>query len=70
MKEGDKVIGSLRLQMESCIPMLYTEAIARLPVAEKAGNRENVLTIRQSTVTVEVADNGQGKLVSTITGNK
>ena len=40
-------------------------------VAEKAGNEENVTyDTTVHTVTVEVADNGQGKLVSTITGNK
>ena len=40
-------------------------------ITEKAGNEENVTyDTTVHTVTVEVADNGQGKLVSTITGNK
>lgn len=75
LKEGDKVIGTATNAADGKVvfPLItYTEAGTHTyTVAEKAGNEENVTydtTIH--TVTVEVTDNGQGKLVSTITGNK
>mgnify|MGYP000990596885 FL=1 len=75
LKEGDKVIGTATNAADGKVvfpSITYTEAGKHTyTVAEKAGNEENVTyDTTVHTVTVEVADNGQGKLVSTITGNK
>ena len=75
LKEGDKVIGTATNAADGKVvfpSITYTEAGTHTyTVAEKAGNEENVTyDTTVHTVTVEVADNGQGKLVSTITGNK
>ncbi|KXT70379.1 hypothetical protein SGODD07_01544 [Streptococcus gordonii] len=75
LKEGDKVIGTATNAADGKVvfpSITYTEAGTHTyTVAEKAGNEENVTyDTTAHTVTVEVADNGQGKLVSTITGNK
>ena len=75
LKEGDKVIGAATNAADGKVvfpSITYTEAGTHTyTVAEKAGNEENVTyDTTVHTVTVEVADNGQGKLVSTITGNK
>ena len=75
LKEGDKVIGTSTNAVDGKVvfpSITYTEAGTHTyTVAEKAGNEENVTyDTTVHTVTVEVADNGQGKLVSTITGNK
>ena len=75
LKEGDKVIGTATNAADGKVAfpsITYTEAGTHTyTVAEKAGNEENVTyDTTVHTVTVEVADNGQGKLVSTITGNK
>ena len=75
LNEGDKVIGTATNAADGKVvfpSITYTEAGTHTyTVAEKAGNEENVTyDTTVHTVTVEVADNGQGKLVSTITGNK
>ena len=75
LKEGDKVIGTATNAADGKVvfpSITYTEAGKHTyTVAEKAGNEENVTyDTTVHTVTVEVTDNGQGKLVSTITGNK
>ena len=75
LKEGDKVIGTATNAADGKVvfpSITYTEAGTHTyTVAEKAGNEENVTyDTTVHTVTVDVADNGQGKLVSTITGNK
>ena len=75
LKEGDKVIGTATNAADGKVvfpSITYTEAGTHTyTVAEKAGNEENVTyDTTVHTVTVEVTDNGQGKLVSTITGNK
>ena len=75
LKEGDKVIGTATNAADGKVvfpSITYTEAGKHTyTVAEKAGNEENVTyDTTVHTVTVDVADNGQGKLVSTITGNK
>lgn len=75
LKEGDKVIGTATNAADGKVvfpSITYIEAGTHTyTVAEKAGNEENVTyDTTVHTVTVEVADNGQGKLVSTITGNK
>ncbi|WP_270654815.1 SGO_0107 family LPXTG-anchored pilin-like protein [Streptococcus gordonii] len=75
LKEGDKVIGTATNAADGKVvfpSITYTEAGKHTyTVAEKAGNEENVTyDTTVHTVDVEVADNGQGKLVSTITGNK
>ena len=75
LKEGDIVIGTATNAADGKVvfpSITYTEAGTHTyTVAEKAGNEENVTyDTTVHTVTVEVADNGQGKLVSTITGNK
>ena len=75
LKEGDKVIGTATNAADGKVvfpSITYTEAGTHTyTVAEKAGNEENVAyDTTVHTVTVEVTDNGQGKLVSTITGNK
>ena len=75
LKEGDKVIGTATNAADGKVvfpSITYTEAGKHTyTVAEKAGNEENVTyDTTVHTVTVEIADNGQGKLVSTITGNK
>lgn len=75
LKEGDKVIGTATNAADGKVvfpSITYTEAGTHTyTVAEKAGNEENVTyDTTVHTVTVEVADNGQGKLVSTITGDK
>lgn len=75
LKEGDKVIGTATNAADGKVvfpSITYTEAGTHTyTVAEKAGNEENVTyDTTVHTVTVEVADNGQGKLVPTITGNK
>ncbi|QXA18777.1 LPXTG cell wall anchor domain-containing protein [Streptococcus gordonii] len=75
LMEGDKVIGTATNAADGKVvfpSITYTEAGTHTyTVAEKAGNEENVTyDTTVHTVTVEVADNGQGKLVSTITGNK
>ena len=75
LKEGDKVIGTATNAADGKVvfpSITYTEAGTHTyTVAEKAGNEENVTyDTTVHTVTVEVADNGRGKLVSTITGNK
>ena len=75
LKEGDKVIGTATNAADGKVvfpSITYTEAGTHTyTVAEKAGNEENVTyDTTVHTVDVEVADNGQGKLVSTITGNK
>ena len=75
LNEGDKVIGTATNAADGKVvfpSITYTEAGTHTyTVAEKAGNEENVTyDTTVHTVTVEVTDNGQGKLVSTITGNK
>ena len=75
LKEGDKVIGTATNAADGKVvfpSITYTEAGKHTyTVAEKAGNEGNVTyDTTVHTVAVEVADNGQGKLVSTITGNK
>ena len=75
LHEGDKVIGTATNAADGKVvfpSITYTEAGTHTyTVAEKAGNEENVTyDTTVHTVTVEVTDNGQGKLVSTITGNK
>lgn len=75
LKEGDKVIGTATNAADGKVvfpSITYTEAGTHTyTVAEKTGNEENVTyDTTVHTVTVEVTDNGQGKLVSTITGNK
>ena len=75
LKEGDKVIGTATNAADGKVvfpSITYTEAGTHTyTVAEKAGNEENVTyDTTVHTVTVEVTDNVQGKLVSTITGNK
>ena len=75
LNEGDKVIGTATNAADGKVvfpSITYTEAGTHTyTVAEKAGNEENVTyDTTVHTVDVEVADNGQGKLVSTITGNK
>ncbi len=63
--------GQQMLQMEKLFHVLYTKAGTHTyTVAEKLAMKKNVALTTVHTVTVEVADNGQGKWVSTITGNK
>ena len=75
LKENDKVVGTAKNTADGSISfpeIEYTEAgTYTYTMSEKAGNEPGVTYDKTShTVTVDVADNGQGKLVSTITGNK
>ena len=75
LKENDKVVGTAKNTADGSISfpeIEYTEAgTYTYTMSEKAGNEAGVTYDKTShKVTVEVADNGQGKLVSTITGNK
>ncbi len=75
LKEGDTVVGTAKNKADGSVVFPAIEYTAAGPhtytITEKAGNEENVTyDTTVHTVTVEVADNGQGKLVSTITGNK
>ena len=75
LKENDKVVGTAKNTADGSISfpeIEYTKAgTYTYTMSEKAGNEAGVTYDKTShKVTVEVADNGQGKLVSTITGNK
>jgi len=75
LKENDKVVGTAKNTADGSISfpeIEYTKAgTYTYTMSEKAGNEPGVTYDKTShKVTVEVADNGQGKLVSTITGNK
>ena len=75
LKENDKVVATAKNTADGSISfpeIEYTEAgTYTYTMSEKAGNEAGVTYDKTShKVTVEVADNGQGKLVSTITGNK
>ena len=74
LKEGDKVIGTATNAADGTVAFAgieYKEAGEHTyTISEKAGNEAGV-TYDKSThnVTVKVTDNGQGKLVATVTDN-
>ena len=74
LKEGDKVIGTAKNAADGTVAFAgieYKEAGEHTyTISEKAGNEAGV-TYDKSThnVTVKVTDNGQGKLVATVTDN-
>lgn len=75
LKENDKVVATAKNTADGSISfpeIEYTKAgTYTYTMSEKAGNEAGVTYDKTShKVTVEVVDNGQGKLVSTITGNK
>ncbi|MBZ2132573.1 Spy0128 family protein [Streptococcus gordonii] len=75
LKEDDTVVGTAKNKADGSVVFPAIEYTAAGPhtytITEKAGNEPGVTYDTAShTVTVDVADNGQGKLVSTITGNK
>ena len=74
LKEGDEVIGTAKNAADGTVTFKeieYNEAGSHTyTISEKAGSEAGV-TYDESThnVTVNVTDNGEGKLVATVTGN-
>ena len=74
LKEGDKVVATAKNAADGTVAFPAIEYTAAgtytYTITEKAGSEANVTYDNAShTVTVEVVDNGQGQLVTTVTGN-
>ena len=74
LKEGDKVVATAKNAADGTVAFPAIEYTAAgtytYTITEKAGSEANVTYDNAShTVTVEVVNNGQGQLVTTVTGN-
>jgi len=74
LKEGDKLVATAKNTADGTVAFPAIEYTATgthtYTITEKAGNETGVTYDKNAyTVTVKVADNGQGQLVATVTGN-